>query len=114
MWNDESNIWAIEVNGNTNTGIVFKHDKLVKEAKLKQIKTYSWQQEYLEKTRTGITLSKSKMGEAGKTIIPISINPQTGFIQVVCTSQDSNAIGLVAHNLGDAASNTTEFQYISI
>lgn len=37
MWNDESNIWAIEVNGNTNTGIVFKHDKLVKEADLKPI-----------------------------------------------------------------------------
>lgn len=34
MWDDTSNIWAIEVNENTNKGITFKHDKLVKETDL--------------------------------------------------------------------------------
>lgn len=34
MWDDTSNIWAIEVNGNANTEITLKHDKLVTETDL--------------------------------------------------------------------------------
>ena len=91
MWDDASNIFAIEVNGNTNTGIVFKNDKVVVENELNSIlKTKFNHKEYIP--WTSINPGSYAAGEKRYTKADIGLIKELLFV-----FQENNVYGSSAY-----------------